>query len=108
MEIPAASVANKRTAVFIEFAGRFGDAGSFTDEMRVPWKIVCRNEIARRMKFVDAQGKPLKSRESWSSAEFRNIGLDAPPPPDTQLVIQLATPESVKSFPFKVENIPLP
>lgn len=60
------------------------------------------------LKFVDTQGKALKSRESWSSGEFRNVGLDAQPPPDTQLVLQLATPEAVKSFPFKVENIPLP
>jgi hypothetical protein len=60
------------------------------------------------LKFVDGQGKPLKTRESWSSPDFKNTGLDAPPPPDTQLIIQLATPASVKSYPFKVENIPLP
>jgi|GEM_PF-1192936 len=60
------------------------------------------------LKFVDGQGKALKSRESWSSNDFKSTGFDAPPPPDTQLVVQLATPESVKSYPFKVENIPLP
>lgn len=60
------------------------------------------------VKFMDGQGKPLKSRERWSSGDFNSTGLEAPPPPDTQLVIQLATPESVKSYPFTVENIPLP
>ncbi|HEV2392835.1 MAG TPA: hypothetical protein VG146_10790 [Verrucomicrobiae bacterium] len=60
------------------------------------------------LKFIDGQGKPLKSRERWSSGDFNTTGLDAPPPQDTQLVIQLATPESVKSYPFVVENIPLP
>ncbi len=60
------------------------------------------------LKFLDGQGKPLKTRESWSSADFRSTGLDAPPPANTQLIVQLATPESVKSSPFKVENIPLP
>ena len=60
------------------------------------------------LKFIDGQGKALKSRERWSSGDFNTTGLDAPPPPDTQLVIQLATPESVKSYPFVVENIPLP
>ena len=36
------------------------------------------------------------------------VQLDAPPPADTQLLIHLATPESIQTFPFKVENIPLP
>jgi len=58
--------------------------------------------------FLDGQGKPLKTRESWSSGDFRSTGLDATPPADTQLVVQLATPEAVKTYPFKVENIPLP
>jgi len=58
--------------------------------------------------FLDGQGKPLKTRESWSSGDFRTTGMDAPPPADTQLVVQLATPESVRTYPFKVENIPLP
>lgn len=60
------------------------------------------------VKFLDGQGKPLKSRERWSSGEFNSTGLEGPPPLDTQLIIQLATPESVKSYPFMVENIPLP
>jgi hypothetical protein len=60
------------------------------------------------LKFIDGQGKPLKSRQRWSSGDFNSTGLEAPPPLDTQLVIQLATPESVKSYPFMVENIPLP
>jgi hypothetical protein len=60
------------------------------------------------LKFVDGQGNPLKTGNSWSSPDFKSTGLDAPPPADTQLIIQLATPESLKSYPFKVENIPLP
>ena len=60
------------------------------------------------LKFTDAQGKPLKTSQSWSANEFRNTGLDAVPPADTRLVIQLATPESLKTCPFQVENIPLP
>jgi hypothetical protein len=60
------------------------------------------------LKFVDGQGNPLKTGNSWSSADFKSTGLAAPPPADTQLIIRLATPESLKSYPFKVENIPLP
>ena len=43
--------------------------------------------------------------------EKRVAGLkfvDAPQPPDTQSIIQPTTPEPAKSYPFKVENIPLP
>lgn len=58
--------------------------------------------------FQDAQGKPLKTKDSWSSSDFKSTGLVAPPPPDAQLVIQLATPESLKSYPFEIQNIPLP
>ena len=60
------------------------------------------------LKFADGAGKPLKNRGSWSGNDFHSTSFDAPPPPDTQLVLELATDESVKSFPFKLENIPLP
>jgi hypothetical protein len=60
------------------------------------------------LKFADGNGQPLESRESWSSNDFRSTGFDTPPPADTELIIQLATPESLKSYPFTVENIPLP
>jgi hypothetical protein len=90
------------------FKGMFGGMMNSSSKNSIQMYIKDPDKRVVGMKFVDAQGKPLKSRESWSSGEFKNTGLDAPPPPDTQLVIQLATPESVKSFPFKVENIPLP
>ncbi|MGA2180872.1 MAG: hypothetical protein ABSH15_14995 [Verrucomicrobiota bacterium] len=60
------------------------------------------------LKFVDGQGNPLKSNQSWSTDDFRSTGFDTPPPPDTQLNIQLATPESLKTYSFQVENIALP
>jgi len=60
------------------------------------------------LKFADGAGKPLKNLGSWSGNDFHSTSFDAPPPPDTQLVLELATDESVKSFPFKLENIPLP
>lgn len=60
------------------------------------------------LKFLDGQGNPLKSSQSWSTDNFRSTSLDSPPPPDTQLKIQLATPESLKTYSFQVENIALP
>jgi hypothetical protein len=58
--------------------------------------------------FQDATGKPLKRGSSWSSGELRQIEFNAPPPADALLIIHLATPETLQTFPFKVENIPLP
>ena len=60
------------------------------------------------LKFVDAQGKPLKNSQSWSTDNFRSTSYESPPPPDTQVQIQLATPESLKTYSFEVENIALP
>jgi hypothetical protein len=60
------------------------------------------------LKFVDGQGNPLKSSQSWSSDDFRSTDFDSPPPPDTRVNIQLATPESLKTFSFQAENIALP
>jgi len=60
------------------------------------------------LKFVDGQGNPLRSNQSWSTDNFRSTDFESPPPPDTQLKIQLATPESLKTYSFSVENIALP
>jgi hypothetical protein len=60
------------------------------------------------LKFVDGQGNPLKSSQSWSTDSFKSTDFDSPPPPDTQLKIQLATPESLTTYSFQVENIALP
>jgi hypothetical protein len=43
-----------------------------------------------------------------SSSDFRQINLRTPPPADAQVVVYLATPHSVKSYPFELQNIPLP
>jgi len=60
------------------------------------------------LEFQDAQGKPLKTRSRWSSGEFQQTELAGAPPPDTQLTVQLAVPEAVRTFPFELRDIPLP
>lgn len=60
------------------------------------------------LKFADSQGNPLKNNQSWSTDDFKSTSFETPPPPDTQLKIQLATPESLKTYSFQVENIALP
>jgi hypothetical protein len=39
---------------------------------------------------------------------MRSYDFELLPPADTQLMIYVATPEATQSFPFKLENIPLP
>jgi hypothetical protein len=60
------------------------------------------------VEFQDAAGKTLKHRGGWTTTGMRSQDFDAPPPPDTRIKISLATPEATRSYPFKVENIPLP
>ena len=60
------------------------------------------------VKFLDGQGNPLKSNQSFSTDNFRSTDFDTPPPADTQLSLQIATPESLKTYSFQVENIALP
>ena len=60
------------------------------------------------LKFVDGQGNPLKSNGSWSTDSFKSTSFESTPPSDTQLNIQLATPESLKTYSLQAENIALP
>ncbi|TAK90075.1 MAG: hypothetical protein EPO07_20600 [Verrucomicrobia bacterium] len=90
------------------FKGMFG--GMMSSESKNNLKLYVKDADKRviEVEFQDANGKALKRRSSWSSQEMRSQDFDAAPPADTQLLIQLATPEATQSFPFKVENIPLP
>jgi hypothetical protein len=89
------------------FKGMFGDMVSDSkNSIQVYVKDPDKRVVG--LKFTDGQGKPLESNESMSSDEFRSTSFETPPPSDTRMIIQLATPESLKSYPFKVENIPLP
>ncbi len=59
--------------------------------------------------FRDAKGKLIETKGRSRSGPLSTYNLEGGlPPDDTQLVIYLATPESIKVVPFKAENIPLP
>ena len=90
------------------FKGMFG--GMMSSDSKNSVKLYVKDPEKRviDVEFQDASGKPLKHGSSWSSGELRQIEFNAPPPADTQLLIHLATPEALQTFPFKVENIPLP
>jgi hypothetical protein len=103
-----------------EAGGKIGDAfgelfkgmlgGMMSSDSRNSLKLYVKDPEKRaiEVEFQDASGKPLKRGCSWSSGELRQIEVSAPPPADTQLMIHLATPEALQTFPFKLENIPLP
>jgi hypothetical protein len=90
------------------FKGMFG--GMMSSDSKNNAKLYVKDPDKRvvEVEFQDAGGKALKRSSSWSSGEMRSQDFDAPPPADTQLRIYLATPEATQTFPFKVENIPLP
>lgn len=59
--------------------------------------------------FTDSLGNPIKAWSRSSIGELRIYSFkDQTPSSDTRLVVYLATPESIKVVPFKLENIPLP
>lgn len=61
------------------------------------------------LRFRDAKGKAIDVHSRSSSRAFHSYSLEGGvPPADTQLYVYLATPESLKVVPFKLENIPLP
>jgi hypothetical protein len=60
------------------------------------------------LRFVDGQGRPFQNMGTWTSNNYRNFNLSTPPPADTQLVLELSTPDALQTYPFSVENIPLP
>jgi hypothetical protein len=60
------------------------------------------------VEFQDASGNALKTGSIWWMGDLRQTEFKSAPPPDTQLLIRLATPEALRTFAFKVENVPLP
>ncbi len=60
------------------------------------------------IQFLDASGKKIKSSSRSSMGEMRQVGFDALPGPDAQLMVYLATPESIRPVKFSLDQIPLP
>jgi hypothetical protein len=61
----------------------------------------------------DGKGAALPTRSANGSSSsgnwaMMNLTLDAGLPDDAQLVVFVATPESIKKVPFRFENVPLP
>ena len=58
--------------------------------------------------FLESSGAVISNRGSGRGPTFFHAGFDTALPHDAQLVIYLTTPASIKTIPFKLENIPLP
>jgi hypothetical protein len=61
-----------------------------------------------KLELQDASGKHLQSGSRARFDDFQEVGFEGVPPTDSQLVVWLATPESIKTCPFEFHNIPLP
>lgn len=86
------------------FGGLIGEAGhQMIFSIRDPQKRII------EMKFM-ADGKDISTR--WSSNAGKEgisqYGFEQMPATDTELVLFLGTPKSIRQLPFVVENVPLP
>ena len=66
-----------------------------------------KNKIVK-LEIHDVYGKRLRSGSFTKLDDFQQIGFDIVPPDDSQLVVWLATPDSIRTCPFEFHNIPLP
>ena len=81
------------------------------DDSEVSLRFVIEDPDGRvaGLAFRDSGGKSIHIQSRCSSGAFHSYGLEGgTPPADTQLAIYLATPETLRIVPFKLENIPLP
>jgi hypothetical protein len=90
------------------FKGMFGGMMSSGSKDAIQLYMKDPDKRIMELEFQDGNGKPLKTSGSWSSNEFKQTNLNAPPPADTQLMIKLAVPEAVKVLPFELKDIALP
>lgn len=87
-----------------------GMLGGMTADSKNSVKLYVKDPQKRviDVEFQDAGGNALKTGSTWWMGELRQTEFKSAPPPDTQLLIHLATPEALRTFAFKVENVPLP
>jgi len=58
--------------------------------------------------FMDAEGNQVKSMSRSNMGTLRTYGFQELPSPDLQLVVYLATPESLTVVPFSLNKVALP
>lgn len=95
------------------FADFFGDmfghmVGDLDAKNSVALYIVDPGHRMLDVELQDATGKPLRTMGTFSNSSLRQIRLAAPAPADAQLQVYLATEGAVRSYPFQIENVPLP
>lgn len=59
------------------------------------------------IELQDAGGVPIPTQARTIGSTVTNYLAESPLPDDAQLVIYLATPEAIKTVPFRFENVPL-
>ncbi len=90
------------------FSGMFGGMMASSSKNSVKIYLKDPEKKVLEIELQDSKGKPLNRNGSMLSGDLRQLDLREPPPTDAQLLIYLAAPAAMKTYPFKVENIPLP
>jgi hypothetical protein len=88
--------------------GMFGEMGSGNAKNALIFLIQDPEKRIMEIELRDAEGHALTSRMRMSSGPLRKLSFDVPPPANAQLLVYLSTPESSKSYPFRLEQIALP
>ncbi len=96
-------------AAFAElFSGMFGALMS-EEENSLQFFVKDPNEKIVDLGFQDKEGNRIKAWSRSRMGDFHTYSFEnSTPPPDTELIIYIATPDSIKKVPFNFEDIPLP
>jgi hypothetical protein len=101
---PIEAEKHERSASGLFGVKRTGGQGCIQMDVEGPYEQIV------TMNFLDGKGLLLPGSGNSMSYSYGwlTIGLACEPPPDTQMVLELRVPEALRTFPFTVENIPLP
>jgi hypothetical protein len=94
-----------------EFAGYLNAQAKQSSLVRRTGVFFFLHDPDRRIVDLELQtreGKSLGVRVSNGIGQLRAFSLNQPPPSDAQLVVHLAIPRTLATYPFKLENIALP
>ena len=85
--------------------------GQMPENPSLRLQVVDRLARVATIQLEDARGNVVGVQVTGSFSNDQamiQVNLLRPPPPNAQLVIYLATPDTVRVVPFRIEDIPLP
>jgi hypothetical protein len=88
-----------------QLSGRFGRRGSGRG---LRFSIDDPGHRLSEVAFMDAYGRSIWNGGSSNNMSSRTYYFQEEPPSNLRLYIYLATPDAIKTVPFRIENIDLP